>query len=121
MTALDQIPFSALVLPAGIVFAGLFVRQLIEILKGLGLLGVGGWIDAGNERKTSIVISGLLYLAWAASYARIFPDDAWTAVLSWIAVALASMGTNEAIDAGQAVVRGVIVPKAPGTGNEVIG
>lgn len=109
MTAIDQIPFSALVTPAGIVFAGLFVRQMIEILKGLGLAGLGGWVDAGNERKTAIVLSAILYLAWAVSFARVFPDDAWTAVLSWAAVALASMGTNEAIDAGQGVVRGVVI------------
>ena len=110
MTAFDTIPFVQLVTPAGIVFAGVFVRQLIEILKGLGLLGLGGWIDAGNERKVSIVIAGLLYAGWAVGYGSVFPDDAWTAVLSWLAVALASMGANEAIDAGQQVLRGVVLP-----------
>lgn len=113
MNTLDQIPFVALVTPAGIVFAGLFVRQLIEILKGLGLAGLGGWVDAGNERKTSIVLSAVLYVAWAVSFARLFPDDAWTAVLSWVAVSLASMGTNEAIDASQSVLRGVVAPATP--------
>jgi len=56
-------------------------------------------------------LSAVLYLAWAVSYARVFPDDAWTALLSWVAVALASMGMNEAIDASQGVLRGVIAPK----------
>jgi len=50
MNGLDQIPFVALVTAAGIVFAGVFVRQLVEILKGLGLGGLGGWVDANNER-----------------------------------------------------------------------
>ena len=117
---IESIPFADLVTPAGIVLAGVLTRQLIEILKGLGLLGLGGWIDAGNERKTGIILSASLYLAWAAAYARVLPDDVWTAALSWIAVALAAMGANEVIDAGQQVVRGVILPRdgAAGAGAE---
>ena len=99
-----------IVTPAGIVALGLIIRQFIEVAKGLAPLS---WLDAGNERKATILLALVAYIAWFLAYQTDPATDVFTALGSWVAVSLAAMGANEAIDAGQQTLARTIMKQAP--------
>jgi hypothetical protein len=90
----DQIPFRDLTTPAGILVAGVLIRQVIEIAKHSLL----PWLDAGNEKKGAVLLAAALYAAWAAAYARDLSVDGWTALFAALSVAGTAVGVNEGID-----------------------
>ena len=91
---MDQIPFRDLTTPAGILVAGMIIRQVVEIAKHSFL----PWLDAGNERKGVVILAAALYAAWAAVYARDLTVDGWTALFAALTVAGTAIGVNEGID-----------------------
>lgn len=96
---MDQFSLKDIVTPAGIIALGFLVRQFVEVLKGLFK-----WIDAGNERKVAITVALVAYIVWYLSYGTTPAVDGWLALTSWIAVSLAALGANSAIDAGQSML-----------------
>lgn len=98
------------VTPAGIIALGLLIRQVIEVGKGLAPLR---WIDAGNERKTAILLGLAVYVAWFLAYQTDPGRDVFVALSAWVAVSLSSIGANEAIDAGQQTVARIVLKQAP--------
>jgi hypothetical protein len=97
---IDQLPLKELVTPAGIVLAGLLVRQVVEIAKKSFL----PWLDAANERKGAVVVAAAIYVAWAAAYGSNLATDGWTAFAAFLAVAGGSIGANEGVDAARGQV-----------------
>lgn len=99
-----------IVTPAGIIALGLIIRQLVEVLKGLAPTR---WIDYGNERKVSIILAAVAYVAWFLAYGTSLATDGFTALTAFIAVALAAMGANSAIDAAQQTLATTLVKQSP--------
>ncbi len=99
MIALDQFPFRELTTAAGIAAAAVLIRQVIEFAKGSFL----PWLDAANERKGVFILAGLLYLAWLVIYGKNLETDLPAAVAAVWACGIASIGTNEAVDAAKGV------------------
>jgi hypothetical protein len=91
---MDQIPFRDLTTPAGMLVAGVVIRQLIEIAKHSFL----PWLDAGNERKGTVILAAALYAAWAAAYGGDLAVDGWTALFAALTVAGTAIGVNEGVD-----------------------
>jgi hypothetical protein len=97
---LDQFPFRELTTPAGIVAAGILIRQLIEVAKK----DLVPWLDARNERKGTFIIAALLYLAWLLVYGTDLERDGIAAFAAFWATATGAIGVNESVDAAKGVV-----------------
>jgi hypothetical protein len=97
---LDQFPFRELTTPAGIVAAGILIRQLIEVAKK----DLVPWLDAQNERKGTFIIAALLYLAWLLVYGTDLERDGIAAFAAFWATATGAIGVNESVDAAKGVV-----------------
>ena len=96
----DQFPFQNLTTPAGIALTAILIRQVIEFAKHSFL----PWLDRGNERKGAFIVSAVLYLLWLGFYGKDLSTDGTLAVAAFWAVATATIGTNEIVDAAKGVV-----------------
>lgn len=91
---MEQIPLRDLTTPAGMLVAGVVIRQIVEIAKHSFI----PWLDAGNERKGTVLLAAALYAAWAAAYGQDLAVDGWTALFAALTVAGTAIGVNEGID-----------------------
>jgi len=92
---MEELDFAIILTAAGATAAAAVITGLIAMLKRL--VGVGKWINAGNEPTVAFLLSAILVVIAFWNVGEFSPATGFAAFLAWYGIAQIAMGVHDTV------------------------